>query len=175
MSKPIFIICGKSGVGKTTLIQELCKLYNLQTAESYTTRPKRTCDKENHIFVSEENFKLIPQKLLSFTFAGYYYCITYSQFFSADLFGLPPNAIMDLYRKKHFLSRPIRLIYVDISDEIRYERMINRNDNPEWILIRMLEEEKYFSNIRSYADKIVYNDDLKRCLGEIKEYIYYER
>ena len=100
MRKPIFIMCGKSGVGKTTLIKELCRRNNFQTVKSYTTRPKRKCDKETHIFVTKEKDNEIPNKILSFTFSGYYYCITYSQFNSADLFGLPPNAFKDLYKKK---------------------------------------------------------------------------
>ena len=35
----------------------------------------------------------------------------------------------------------------------------------------MLEEEKYFDNIESYADKIVYNDDFKRSMNEIERFI----
>lgn len=174
VNKTIFIICGKSGVGKTTLINELCSRYNLKTVESYTTRPKRTA-KENHIFITMEEMNLLPDKLFEFEFAGHHYCITNEQLNSADLFGLPPNACKDLYEKRNYFSNRFYIIYIKVSDDVRYERMLRRNDTNEWIAKRMSQEEKYFFDIENYVDKIVNNYDFEKCIGEIERCIFNEK
>ena len=169
MIKSLFIIYGKSGVGKTTLINELCRRCNFETISSYTTRPIREgCISENHIFVSEDEFNAISNKALTFIFSGYHYCITYSQLNSADIFGLPPNAILGLYKKNNIISRPINLIYVKASDQMRYDRMIKRGNKPEWIKNRMVEEQPVFKAVEGYANKIIYNDDFNKCVEELE-------
>ena len=171
MNKPIYIICGKSGVGKTTLINNLCLRNNLKTLISYTTRPKRTSSENTHIFVSDDEFDCIQNKFLEFSFLNYRYCITRDQILNADILGLPPNAFHDLGEKKSLLYREIKLIYVMTSEKTRYERMIHRNDSIENITIRMSGEIEYFDDIEKHADKKVYNYDLEECLEEIERYM----
>ncbi len=60
------VICGPSGVGKSTLIQKVLKKYteSLRVPVSYTTRPPRAgevCGRDYH-FVSSSRFKELRQK-----------------------------------------------------------------------------------------------------------------
>jgi len=78
----IFVICGPSGTGKTTLLGKLIKGAGLKTkilkSISLTTRPKRPGEKtgKDYFFVSRQEFArlLKAKKILEWTrYLGYYY------------------------------------------------------------------------------------------------------
>jgi hypothetical protein len=46
--KPLILLCGKSGSGKTTVADLLQSKYGLKQLESYTTRPQRKADERGH-------------------------------------------------------------------------------------------------------------------------------
>lgn len=167
----LYIICGMSGVGKTTLINELCRRNRLTSLRSYTTRPQRSYLDTGHFFVTENEFDLIPDKILDFSFSHFRYCITNEQLNSADILGLPPNAFKDLLLNKQYIHKKIHLLYITVSEDIRYKRMLQRNDDNAWILQRMADEKPYFIDIEKYADKIIFNYNLEESLKEIETYI----
>lgn len=171
MNRPLIIICGKSGVGKTTVIKELCVQYKLKTVMSYSTRPQRCFNESSHIFVCDKDFELLKNKFLDFSFCNAKYCITFEQITQADILGLPPNACKDLCAKKNLIKRAIKVIYLKASDETRFLRMKQRGDSIKTINQRIMAEKKYFADFEKFADKIIYNYDFQYTLIEIEEYI----
>jgi guanylate kinase len=75
----LLIISGPSGVGKSTVVSKLFKIYTeLKLSTSATTRPKRPFekDKEDYFFLSEEEFFKLEKKGEFLEWArvhGYYY------------------------------------------------------------------------------------------------------
>ena len=66
--KFIYLIVGKYGSAKTTIVDKLRWLGN--SIQSYTTRPRRTEDETGHIFVNQEKFDKL--NLVAYThFNGY--------------------------------------------------------------------------------------------------------
>ena len=69
--KNIYLIAGPSGVGKTTVAQELCKQYGYKEVVSYTDRAPRYPGETGHVFLLPEEFNRLP-KLCAYTeFAGH--------------------------------------------------------------------------------------------------------
>ena len=59
----LVLLVGKSGSGKTTLEKELVNNFGFKSVKSYTTRPKRVANEENHQFVTKKNSTLLKIKL----------------------------------------------------------------------------------------------------------------
>ena len=58
MNDTLYLIVGKSGSGKDTVINKVCELFNYTKVISYTTRPMRTPDENTHIFVTDKDFNM---------------------------------------------------------------------------------------------------------------------
>lgn len=85
MNINILLIIGKSGVGKTTLADYLCKnlpnKYNL--IDSITERPKRESNECGHLFVSKSKMDKIlsnPNVVAYTKYGEYRYCAILQQF-----------------------------------------------------------------------------------------------
>ena len=80
----ILLLCGASGVGKSSIAYEICKNSNYFLVKSYTDRPKRKDDLD-HIYVPTEEIGFFPIKdVVAVTkIAGYTYC-TLSDSFVED-------------------------------------------------------------------------------------------
>lgn len=83
--KKCICIVGKSGTGKSTLVNRLKFKYNYTSVESYTTRPPRSDEETGHIFITQEEFDTLPNKVAINTFGEYDYCATKEQIDNADL------------------------------------------------------------------------------------------
>ena len=110
----LFVISGPSGSGKTTLAGRLLaeKEFKglLHKSVSFTTRPKRSCErgKKDYHFVSQATFKryLTAKKILEWTkYLGYYY-------------GTPKDLVNDqLAQGKHLI------LCVDLRGAKRLKRL----------------------------------------------------
>lgn len=59
--KPLVIIMGRSGAGKTSVANAMRDAYGWTQIESYTTRPRRSEDETGHHFITEAEFDQIPE------------------------------------------------------------------------------------------------------------------
>ena len=59
--KPLVIIIGRSGAGKTSVANAMRDAYGWTQIESYTTRPRRSEDETGHHFITEaRNVTALP-------------------------------------------------------------------------------------------------------------------
>lgn len=77
----ILLVCGDSGVGKSSIAYEICKDDKYHLVKSYTDRPKRKNDVD-HISISTVDIGFFPVRdIVAFTkIAGYTYCSLFSSF-----------------------------------------------------------------------------------------------
>lgn len=82
----ILLICGESGVGKSTIAYELSKNDNYSLVRSITDRPKRVKEID-HIFVEKDMMDHAPVKdIVAYTkIDGYRYCTLFRQFHSEKI------------------------------------------------------------------------------------------
>lgn len=113
----ILLIEGESGVGKTTLVQELIKDTRFNEIKSYTTREQRYPDEDGHIFVHPMDMvKLMQQKnyIASTRIANNFYCAFEHQFIEdkINLYIVDELGILDVknfYRNKKIEIKTIRM------------------------------------------------------------------
>lgn len=122
MFKRIITIVGKSGTGKTTLVRELQKQYDIPTIVSYTTRPPRYKGEDTHIFVSEKEFDDLRQSknfIAHTTYGGYRYAGEYPD---ADvaIYVLDQRALQELDQHPDFILFNILLT---CPEDIRTNRV----------------------------------------------------
>lgn len=64
MLNALYCLIGKSGTGKSTVMQALHDTYGYTIAQSYTDRAKRTSDEQGHVFLSPAEFDALSGLIL---------------------------------------------------------------------------------------------------------------
>lgn len=153
MNKPLFLFVGKSASGKTTIANLLEEKYLFNQVQSYTTRKPRYEGETGHTFVTEEEFNAL-EDIVSYTFYnGNQYGTTAGLLDKNDIFVVDVPGVESLLQK-YKTNRPICIIYFDTNVATRIRRMMNRNDNGNAIIARLLqdEEDDWFKQL----DKLVW-------------------
>ncbi len=145
--KPIVLIVGKSGSGKTAVANYLEKNYSLVQLSSYTTRNKRFNSEKGHLFVSKEEYFKIPNKIATTYFNGNYYCSTKEQVDNSDLYVVDFDGVFELL-KKYKGIRPIKIIYINAHWFKRFWRMIKRGDGILSAVKRIWNDKLKFKNFK---------------------------
>lgn len=158
--KTIACIVGKSGVGKTMVINELSKDFeHYNNIASFTTRPKRE-DETNgieHTFVSDIDIPCHRDMIAYTYFGGYHYWAVKQQVMPKviNLYAIDEVGLVEL--KKRFTSmydiKAIKIVRNDCDmDNIDKER-------------KSRDDERIEINDTMY-DAIIYNDGTKEDLIE---------
>lgn len=154
MNKRIIIV-GPGASGKDYLRKKL-ESKGYTNCIRYTTRPIRKGEipGKDYIFISLEDFK---NKIDSNYFINYevfkedwYYGTSAEDFKKSDLIILNPLSIKSLTEKDRKASL---IFYIDCPKEIRYSRLLTRNDSDD-ALRRIEYDEKDFSDFSDYDIKI---------------------
>lgn len=160
-----YIICGKSGVGKSTVVNAINQQYGLKKIMLYTTRPSRNTNHDGKIHIQQSQFNALD-KLVEFTFNGYYYAITHKQFNHGDIFDMAPSGIIQLLAHENYCKH-IKVICIQIDEETRKQRLINRGEDTSFIVARNIFEIDEFRKLKNIVDFYVENYDLQQCVNEI--------
>lgn len=142
----LMLIVGKTGSGKSSLIDKLCKLTNFKQLVSQTTRPRRNDQDNDHIFVSVEDYLSAKENgeiVAETEIAGNYYYATKEQLYEADFYTIDPQGremllSMDLPNIK-FIT-----VYVSCPNELREKRVIDRGDSKQAYRAREISERSQF-------------------------------
>lgn len=158
---------GKSGSGKTQIINELVK-QGYEKITTYTTRPIRKNERpeEDYHFISEEEFfeKIDDgffaewEKFDTVEGAWYYGSATedYVEDVHKDkVVALNPRALVKVQEK----FPNIHSIYIYANRESISERLRKRKDKGAEIARRMAQDDMDFKKAPNIVDKIVYNSN----------------
>ena len=89
----LMVVVGKTGSGKSSLINKLCERRGYKQLISQTTRPKRSETDVDHLFVTEEDYQLAKESgeiVAETEINGYHYYATRDQVYEADIYTLDP-------------------------------------------------------------------------------------
>lgn len=149
-AKPLIILMGKSGVGKTSVARYLCETYGWSQIESYTTRPRRSADEIGHHFISDAEFDQIPEddRIAYMEYCGYRYCSRREQLDSANLYVVTPDGYDRI--KEEYCGRPLFTIALVASEDVLKSRMRMRGGSTEeQINERTQRDDAIFRNLKS--------------------------
>ena len=148
----LILIVGKTGSGKSSLIDALCNRRNFKQLISQTTRPRRNDTDNDHIFVTvddylraKENNEIIAETEI----AGNYYYATKEQLYEADLYTIDPRG-REMLLSMDLPNIRFVTVYISCPNELRMERVINkRKDNKQAYSARSFSERQQFKNFIS--------------------------
>lgn len=143
MSKPLILLVGKSGSGKTTIARYLEKHYGLKMLESYTTRKPRYDGERGHEFVSHEFYRQPSNKVAHTYFDGNHYWATQEQCDNSDVYVIDPDGVK-AFRRNYNSSRPYVVVYLHVDPLTRFTRMMKRGDGFKKAVGRILHDRKKF-------------------------------
>ena len=153
------ILVGRAASGKD-YIRKKFEARGFRYAVSYTTRPPREgeIDGVDYIFISQEE----AQEMIKnddfyeyVEFNGWIYGTTCDQFDEDHVFIMTPSGLAHLdedSRKKSFV------IFIDIDEEVRRERMAIRNMPGDSVDRRIEADRKDFENFTNYDIRITNPD-----------------
>lgn len=174
----LIVLCGKAGVGKDFLLQQLCKAFpdDLNIVVSDTTRPPRWGEENgvNYNFLTEKEFH--KRDHIEHSYFNRWYYGTPIDSLSTEKINvliLNPDGVRQIYTREDL---KIRLFLISASDKTRMLRQLNREDYPDVkeVCRRFLADEEDFMNLYKYPFKKLRNQlegDEKQCLMIIKEVI----
>lgn len=187
------IIClmGKSSTGKDTIYKRLLEdgALGLNTIVPYTTRPIRSGEREGaeYFFTDDAGFRRLAEqeKIIEYrtyhTFYGLwrYFTVDDGQINEEDSYLM--IGTLEAYRQlqDYFGRDRIVPVMIELDDGDRLQRALDRErqqEKPgyEEMCRRFLADSADFSGEKIQEAGIgrrFVNDDLERCLGEIREYI----
>lgn len=168
----MLVLLGPSASGKTESAKIMMNRYPISRVVTCTTRPKRLneIDGFDYHFLSAEEFLLKKNQ-------GYFIETThYNHFY----YGTPRNElgedkfiILDPIGLESFLSLDIELvaIYLKTNEDIRIERMKQRQDALENIKSRIKDDRKEF-NIKKIKGLDLIIDTTDKSLSDMADLIY---
>ena len=170
----IIVISGPGGVGKGTIVRELCERDSkLAVSRSWTTRKPRVDDKDDsYFFVNDEAFNKHKDK------GGF---IEWNEFLGF-MYGTPMpdfNDTRDLILEidvsggRQIIEKHPEaiLIFIDVENSELRKRLSGRGDKSNEIEKRLLEAERERKEAKEINYKIVLNDDLAKATEEIYKII----
>lgn len=169
MTRNLYLFVGRSGTGKTTIVNALCEAHGWKAVESYTDRAPRYEDERGHIFVSPTEFDALPEKVACAAFAGHRYCTTLDVIDKSDCFVVEPKGVCELLER--YKTRPIVVIGIYAPIHSIVERMRKRGDCKDAIKIRLESDEIVFGGMDEFCDAIFVNRDLDTTIRDIERYI----
>ena len=188
----IFYILGKSSTGKDTVYKRILhdKSLGLNSVVLYTTRPIRDGEVPDvtYHFVDEETFLKLQKENRIIEDRAYQTMHGLWRYFTVNdteldlkhkdylIIGVLQSflSIRDYFGKENVIP-----IYIEVDDGVRLQRALDREKKPEnhkytEMCRRYLADTQDFAEEKLAAagiDRRFVNDDLERCIREIRTYI----
>ncbi len=188
----IYYIFGKSASGKDTIYKRLLsdKDLGLESIVLYTTRPIRDGEKDgvSYHFIDEEEYQSLKSRGLIIEERAYdtihglwrYFTVNDGSF-DLESHDYVITGVLSSFvsTRNYFGAEKVFPIYIEVDDGIRLERALKREMRPEnrkfkEMCRRFIADDEDFSEEKLKEAGIVrrfVNDDLDRCVAEIKDFI----
>ena len=153
------VLVGKAAAGKDHLRKRLMD-QGLKFGVSCTTRPPRPGEEhgKDYYFLSDFEFlNLIEANLLIEyqKFNGWYYGMTYVEFNDCDVMILNREAV-DLLPAE--IRSQCVVLFLDIEQEIRRQRMEERNDTADSLDRRIQADEEQYKDFKNFDIRVTNHD-----------------
>jgi guanylate kinase len=162
------VLVGKSGSGKDHA-RKLFVVLGVNYPPPFTTRPPRDGEVTgvDYHFIPKETFKQIEENdqwYVSNEFNGWNYGITKEQFNTdQSIFIMSPAAVSMMTPADRAMTN---VVYIDVSSDIRKNRMAERQGNADSIDRRLEADEKDFTSFQDY-DLCILDPKFNQSLIEI--------
>ena len=177
MTRPLILLLGASGSGKSTVAIELEKRYGLHQMCSYTTREPRFEGEPGHEFIDYQTFLelMMDHKLVASTeINGFFYGATKEMVDNCDIYVIDPRGAIELH-DLYDSERLIFYVYLDVSPDERARRMTERGTEKEAAERRDADSEIDLQSREagSLFDAALYieNTDFESCVQTIAEFV----
>ena len=188
----IYYIIGKSSSGKDTIFKQLLaeKDLNLKNIVSYTTRPIRNGEQDGveYYFVNEKVIEEARNNKKLIELRSYNTCHGIWKYFTLEDHQINlqnENYLMIgtlesfIHIRDYFGREAVLPVLIELDDGERLQRALEREraqEIPKYeeMCRRFLADSEDFSErkiVEAGIEKRFYNDNLDRCLDQIKEYM----
>lgn len=172
-----YLILGRSGSGKDTIVDVLCEKFNASKVCSYTTRKPRENESGTHVFITDEEMDKLQNdnQLVAYTeFDGNRYGATLEQVQQSDFYIIDPKGLK--YFQEHIKDQSCLLhdfivIYLDAPRHQCVERMMRRADSLEDVNRRAEYDDKVFAGVEHEVDLVVSNVYMNIAFADIQRFI----
>lgn len=168
--KNIYLIYGRSGVGKSSVADLLCERYGYTQVSSYTDREPRFAGEKNHVFISRKEFNKLRPDMVAYTmFDGHQYGVTRKEIDDNDIYVIDQAGIKNL-RKNYNGPKGFVVIRLVASTAECKRRMAARGDSADAIAARSAFDTAHSEQVVG-TDLIMYNDDLNSTAERLHKFI----
>ena len=165
----IYIIIGRSGSGKTSVMHALCRDYGHKAIKTATTRPRRHLEGDSYYFMSQEEFDAV-EMIAPTRFAGNSYGLPPYSLDTGNLIIMDLKGIHDM-KEKYKGERGIKVIGIHCPMDELERRMLERGDGKDDINIRLEHDETLFGLMDDFCDIVIHNKSLPDTVRIAQEYI----
>lgn len=179
----LFVVSAPSGTGKTTVVEQLVKIVpTLEMSRSYTSRPPRSNERDgvDYNFVSRQEFEDRIAKgdfLEHADVFGNYYGTGSAETEARLASGRDLVLVIDVQGARQVRERRhgVGVFMLPPSFQVLEHRLRNRSQDPEAAIQRRLATARSEVSSVSDYDYVVINDELDRCVAELRGIVLAER
>lgn len=144
----MLILMGPSASGKTEVAKILQRTYGLKKVITHTTRPMRVheINDVDYHFVSKETFLSMKENhefVETTTYNNNFYGTSKKEINDDKCVILDPTGAEVFFNLN---DNHIFIVYLNCDENVRYQRMVFRLDDPEIIKVRIASDRKTFSS-----------------------------
>lgn len=144
--------------------------YDIPALKNVTTRSRRPGERDgvDYLFVTAGEFRRMRDEglLLEWVeYSGNLYGLKRTE----DLRGVTVLETEGARRLKAMFPDKVRIVYLEVPEQIRMERMLDRGDSPQKAHLRIARDRERFedSGLKQQADLVVCNIDMASAVKKI--------
>ena len=177
----MIILVGESASGKSSIQNELVKVYGYKRILEYTTRPKRTNEINgvDYHFINEEEFVQLKKSnyFVAITcYNNWYYGIALKDCILENknkIIVTNPSALRQI-EKAAIKNDKINItsFYIKVPRRDRLIKILERNDDVDEAIRRNMSDVGQFNGVEDEVDYILTNDEYKFSVREMTKKIH---
>jgi len=165
----LYCLIGKTCSGKDTALKQLIKL-GYDSITKYTTRPIREneIDGVDYNFITDKEYLTCPiDFVVQRLYNTWFYGVDPKDLNSEldQFIIIDPSGYREL--KETFGDHHVTGLYLDVPQEVRLLRGLNRKDNVEELFRRLQADEKDFEGFEKEVDHVIQSLEKKEALDKI--------